>query len=173
MKREEHLKFCSICTNQSFDSKFGITCGLTKQIAVFEGNCVNYAEDSKEIEKIERRNESFISNKNKSINKGRAALYILSGLYVFVGFLEAFYIEFHHIIFGVIDWIIGVSFLLLAICSISKPYLSLIVGLILYIVLNIILAIIDPATIFRGLILKIIIISWLIYGIDNAREKNN
>ena len=41
MEREEHLKFCSVCTNRSFNPKVWVTCGLTEQIADFEGNCEN------------------------------------------------------------------------------------------------------------------------------------
>lgn len=42
MTRKEHLEFCEKCTNRDFDFNQGITCGLTKKIADFEGNCPNF-----------------------------------------------------------------------------------------------------------------------------------
>jgi hypothetical protein len=172
MEREEHLKFCSVCTNRSFNPKVGITCGLTEQIADFEGNCENYVEDKKEVESNKKSNEEEISETKKSINIGRISLFCLGGLYVLVGFIEAYYIEYHHIIFGIIDWFFALIFLGLAIWSYAKPYLALIIGLVLFILLNLLGAFIDPATIFSGIIFKFVVIGFLIHGIKNANLKN-
>jgi len=35
MTRDQHLEFCSRCTNRKFDSDKGIICGLTNDIATF------------------------------------------------------------------------------------------------------------------------------------------
>jgi len=56
MIREEHLEFCKICKNKSFDINKGIICGLTKDIASFEESCPNF-------KKIEGSN--FVENKKK------------------------------------------------------------------------------------------------------------
>lgn len=169
MDRKEHLKFCSVCTNKSFNSKVGVTCGLTEQIADFEGNCENYIEDEKEVEVSKQWKESLQSDKKKSINKGRIALFLLGGLYVVIGILEGYIIEYHDIIYGIIDWGIAAIFIALAIWSYTKPYLALILGLALYILINLLFAFIDPSTILKGIIWKVLIISSLIYSIKNSK----
>lgn len=47
MTREQHLQFCKICKNQAFDSKRGIICGLTNEIADFEQSCPDFDSDEK------------------------------------------------------------------------------------------------------------------------------
>ncbi len=47
MTREEHLKFCKICKNQTFDFKQGIICGLTGKQANFDLKCNSFYEDIK------------------------------------------------------------------------------------------------------------------------------
>ena len=47
MTRQEHLKFCKVCTHQKKDLDKGIICGLTDKIADFEDSCTSYIEDEK------------------------------------------------------------------------------------------------------------------------------
>jgi hypothetical protein len=65
MKREEHLKFCEICTNKKFDLNKGIICGLTLKIADFEDNCENFSENSLEKEKFIERKANIGASKTK------------------------------------------------------------------------------------------------------------
>ena len=44
MTREEHLKFCKICTNKRLDPNKGIVCKLTDAIADFEVECSSFEE---------------------------------------------------------------------------------------------------------------------------------
>jgi len=37
MTRQEHLKFCKVCTNRDMDIKIGLICKLTGEIEAFEG----------------------------------------------------------------------------------------------------------------------------------------
>src|SRR5688500_1248606 len=46
MNRDQHLAFCSRCTNRKFDSDKGIICSLTNDIAAFESSCENYKVDT-------------------------------------------------------------------------------------------------------------------------------
>jgi len=46
MTRDQHLEFCSRCTNRKFDSDKGIICGLTNDIATFETSCNDYKLDT-------------------------------------------------------------------------------------------------------------------------------
>jgi hypothetical protein len=42
MDRQEHLKYCKVSELRKFDFHKGITCGLTNEIADFEGNCIDF-----------------------------------------------------------------------------------------------------------------------------------
>ena len=48
MKREEMLKFCSVCKNRKMDLKRGLVCSLTDDYADFDPVCENYAQDTEE-----------------------------------------------------------------------------------------------------------------------------
>jgi hypothetical protein len=171
MTREEYLKFCSVCKNRSFNPRQGIICSLTNEIAAFKTACPDFIEDEREVELA---NEKVVEQKQqtkKGINKGRYALFLVAGLYAVVGFFEAFVIEGHELIFGLIDWGIAAVFIGLAIWSYWKPTLSLIIGLGFYVALILLIAAFEPSSLFQGIIWKVIVIVALIQGIRTAREE--
>jgi hypothetical protein len=77
MKREEHLLFCSVCKNRSFNSKVGFTCSLTNQIADFEENCENYDEDIKVVESNKINDDELKSKKGNKFSFGIGLFFIL------------------------------------------------------------------------------------------------
>lgn len=171
MEREEHLAFCSICTKRSFDRKHGIVCSLTEKIADFEGNCKDFEEDEKEKEINEQSANSLKSDTKRVLNKARASLFVVGGLYIIVGIYEGFFMQYHDILFGIIDWVIGAVFIGLGIFSFQKPYIALLIGLIVYVAMIALLAFVDPTTIIRGIIWKLLIIFYLINGINTAKRE--
>jgi antitoxin component YwqK of YwqJK toxin-antitoxin module len=46
MTRDQHLEFCSRCTNRKFDSEKGIICQITNDIAAFENTCAEFTADA-------------------------------------------------------------------------------------------------------------------------------
>ncbi len=46
MTRLEHLAFCSVCENRTFDNSKGIICSLTKDVAHFDKNCPEFILDN-------------------------------------------------------------------------------------------------------------------------------
>ena len=171
MTREEQLVFCSVCNNRGFDSKVGIVCSLTHEKANFEGTCVDFIEDAKEKALQESQVQLRNDETKKSINKGRIALFIIAGLYIIVGIYEGFIMDYHAIEFGIIDWIVSAIFLGLGIWSYKKASLALIIGLGVYATLIVLLAIVEPTTIIKGIIWKILVIYYLITSIKTAREE--
>lgn len=175
MTRQEHLAFCSVCTNRSFNPKFGIVCGLTKEVANFDPTCADFKEDAAELriahEKVAE--EKLIEKKtiNNRINKARIALFLIGGLYVIVGFLEAYVLPEHELLYGIIDWVVAGIFIGLGVWSYKAPVPSLISGLVVYVTLVLLLAAIDVSTLFQGVIWKVAIIYYLIHGIKTAREE--
>lgn len=173
MTREEHLEYCKVCTNRSFDSKRGVVCGITNNIADFDIECPEYNPDSEAIASRERVKAIRKGETKSTINKGRIALFIIGGLYILRGFLEAYVLPFNDILYGYIDWGIAAVFIGLGIWSYKKPALALTIGLIVYIAIILLLAVVDASTIFEGAIWKILIITYLIYAISTARKEGD
>ena len=84
---------------------------------------------------------------------------------------SAFLMEGSHLIFGIVDWFIAAVFGGLAILSYKKASLSMIIGLCFYILLNSFFVLIEPTSILNGIILKILVITYLIYAIKSAKEE--
>lgn len=168
MTKQERNKLCGVCKNRDFDPKSGVICGLTKAPATFDITCEDFAEDQKEVRNEKLKTTIRQDATNKTVNKGRYALFVVGGLYILVGFLEAFVIPYHEILFGIIDWGIAAAFIGLAIWSYRNASTALICGLALYVLLMICFAILDPTTLIRGIIWKVLIIGYLIYAISTA-----
>ncbi|NVK66034.1 MAG: hypothetical protein HWE22_15700 [Flavobacteriales bacterium] len=170
MTREEYIKICSVCTNRKFSPKEGIICGLTDKPANFELSCPDYEEDSNEVRLVEMKNNHDTKQSNKVVNRARIVLFVVAGLYAFVGVYEAFFMLGAHILFGTIDWIVSAIFIGLAIFSYKKAFLALILGLGVYLGLILLLAVLDPMTIVQGIIWKILIVTLLVLGIKEAKS---
>ncbi len=78
---------------------------------------------------------------------------------------------------GVVDFliyaIIAGIYGFLAWWSDKNPFGAVLTGLIVYVALNILTAIVDPLTIFSGVIWKVLIISYLIKGVAGAAKVRN
>jgi 4-hydroxybenzoate polyprenyltransferase len=61
----------------------------------------------------------------------------------------------------------------LVIWSFFQPYPALISGLVYYILLILLFAILDPMTIFGGIIWKILVIAFLVYSIKIAKNERS
>lgn len=171
MTRQEQLNFCSVCTKKSFNPKSGIVCGLTNEVAAFEGSCADFVKDEQEAKHENLRTISRKKDANKSIRHGRTALFVIGGLYVLVGFYEGLLMEGHELLFGLIDWGAAAVFIGLGVWSYQKPFLAMILGLAFYVAIILLIGVIDPTTIIQGIIWKFLIIFYLGYGISNARAE--
>ena len=49
MNRQDQLIYCQRCDHKKFDSKRGIICGLTNDIATFHITCKDFAGNEKEV----------------------------------------------------------------------------------------------------------------------------
>lgn len=109
-------------------------------------------------------------NKNidadKKIKSARNTLFILSGIITVFGFFV--YLRTEDIIGFATNLVISFIYLALAFWSKEKPLIALLVGLLLYITIIVISAIVEPATLVQGILWKIIIISFLGKGLYSA-----
>jgi hypothetical protein len=108
----------------------------------------------------------------KSLKTARIWLYVIAALQVGVGIYEYTSTPDPTIalIAGLIDGGIGVLLLLLALWSYKKPVMAFMTALITYIVIHIGMMFIDPTNIFKGIIMKILIVAALVKALKDARE---
>lgn len=63
MTHEERIAICKICSNRTFDSRYGMICKLTNAKAVFETSCPSYQKDDVEIHKLKQREIEEVEEK--------------------------------------------------------------------------------------------------------------
>src|SRR5438034_10364369 len=103
---------------------------------------------------------------DKKIKSAGTTLYVLAAISVLYGF-GYYYINktFSNALGVLVSYlIVSILFLLLGLWSRKKPVASIISGMILYILLQLIAAMDNPRNLINGAIVKIIIISYLIKG---------
>ncbi len=142
---------------------------------VFCSEC-GYPERGTDIEKnnFERRiilKKRVVKDAEKKVDSVRIMLYILAGLnivigtyYVFLSGDEFLFID------GIAALITGIVFIGCAIWVNNQPLTGVMAAFIFWIVLQILAAIVDPASIFSGILLKIVIIGVFIKGINSAKD---
>ncbi len=112
---------------------------------------------------------------DKHLLNARNAIFVVAGVQFFFGSIVVFTSGRNA---DAIDIIISLClvlltslvFLLLGLWTKKKPYTAILVALIFYALLLLADAIYDPATLFKGIIMKIFIIVYLIRGLDQARD---
>ncbi|MEO6976950.1 MAG: zinc ribbon domain-containing protein [Mucilaginibacter sp.] len=109
---------------------------------------------------------------NSKIKKASNALYYLSGIFVVSGLIIYFINPNAENAVAVLitNLILAMLFLALGGYSKKKPLACIISGLCLYTIIVILNAIVDPITIVRGIIFKIVVIGFLINGLKSALE---
>ena len=103
---------------------------------------------------------------DKKIKSARNTLFILSGIVALFGFLT--YNNSNEIIDLAVNLILSFIYLILGFWSEKKPLIALLSGLLLYITVIVISAIILPTSLISGLLWKIIILSYLGKGLYSA-----
>jgi hypothetical protein len=109
---------------------------------------------------------------DKKIKKAGTTLYVLAGVFLLYGLIYFFIGRTQDTSSGILitNAAVAVIFLLLGAWAGKKPVASIISGIILYAVIILIGAIEDPASPFKGIIFKIIVISYLIKGLVSTQE---
>lgn len=108
---------------------------------------------------------------DKHIRNARILLFVIAGLsllaLIYVLPLDGSFEKIFMLI-----WVLAFAgaFVALGFWTKKKPYTALLVALILFIVIQVLSAIADPASIMQGWVFKIIIVVMLINGLRNARE---
>lgn len=160
----QELNLCACCTNtyQSVDT-FCMTCGYPLQGS--EDAQRNHIANRtiKEVDLIEL---------DKKVKAASQSLYWIAGIIEFSSLIGYFTLaESDDLTVFLITTVILVgAFLAFAVWSKTKPVTALISGLSLYIIVQLLNLIVDPTTILKGIIFKILIIGYLVKGIMAVLE---
>jgi hypothetical protein len=103
---------------------------------------------------------------DKKIKSARNVLYVMAGITVLFGVIY-YFIE-QDIALLVTNVLLGMIYLVLGFWTSKKPLVAILLGLLLYLTTIIISAIIEPETLIKGIIFKIIIIAYLAKGVYSA-----
>ena len=172
MTQKERIDICNQCSNRKFSSSVGLICGLTMKRPDFQGSCAEYNEDSAAKKMKSLNKESIRIEENSGLNRGRFALFFIAAVQSIM-VMYHFVSESWSLILLLPDLYIAIDFVVLGFISYRKPLWAFSWGLGLYAMLIILIGIIEPISLLRGIILKIVIISALAYSISVAREKTN
>ncbi|UKN01011.1 hypothetical protein K6119_14850 [Paracrocinitomix mangrovi] len=128
-------------------------------------------EDLKRSFEIAKKMQQRSKQKERetSVKYAKTALLILGLLQIGVGFYEGFGPLQSMIAFG-IDVAIGGAFIGLYFHSNQKPVQAFTIALFIYVGILVLLAALDPTQIFRGIILKAVIISVIATGLNAAKK---
>ncbi|MCK8522607.1 hypothetical protein M0D21_13565 [Aquimarina sp. D1M17] len=153
---------CSQCnTPINGKTKFCANCGYPengteKEQSVYHAN------------KVMKKNQ--VKEDQNRIKSGRNTLYWIAGISFFFG-LITFLLNDDSTTF-IVQIILAIIYLILAYWSQKKPFAALLSALLLYVLLIAADVVVEPASIFRGIIVKIIIISFLIKGVNSALQNS-
>ena len=171
MTHAERIKVCSLCKNRTFNPKLGIVCGLTSEQPSFELECLDYVLDpiAQHAQELQKSQEQY--DENSTVNKGRLVLFGLGFIYVIYGIFEGFVGIHAQQLAGIIDFSIAGVFFGLGLWSLKKPFAAMVTGLGFFGFMITLLAMIEPSTIIQGIYLKIVVITFLIFGMTSSRKQ--
>ncbi|SER19211.1 hypothetical protein [Pedobacter rhizosphaerae] len=108
----------------------------------------------------------------QSIEKARTSLYWIAAIIGLSAIFEAVTAESEEILFAslVVNVILIGAFLAFAVIGKTKPTTALIAGLSVYVIIILLNAILEPSTLVRGIIFKVIIIGYLVKGLKAVLE---
>ena len=155
-----HCKCCFKKTDAN--DQFCQRCGFPLKGSEEEQKIFIYRRGFKEIE---------LKNLQKKIKSAGTTLYVLAAYFFLFG-LGFFFINHDNTSSAVLiaNGVAAIIFLLLGYWSMTKPVAAIVSGMLLFIIDQLIPVFDDPSRIFQGLLIKIIIIGYLIKGLQSAFE---
>jgi peptidoglycan/LPS O-acetylase OafA/YrhL len=127
----------------------------------------------KNTETIFTEEEFSMRGYDKHIRQARNAIFIAAGVLLLNLIVLSMSVpaDYEYLWIDMLIWGAFIAgFILLGFWTKKKPYTAIVSALILYIVFIIFNAALDVSTIYKGIIMKIVIIVLLVKGINDARE---
>lgn len=151
---------CSQCNEEMLgNAKFCTYCG-------FPENGDDHEKAKFHAQKVLKKSQ--IKEDRKKISSARNTLYWMAGIFFISGLV--LYTNLDDIIVLIAGVILAVIYLVLAYWSQKKPFPAILSGLLLYLMVIVVNSIDEPSRIFEGILLKIIILSFLIKGMYSASQ---
>ncbi len=138
-----------------------------------ENNTPSVNEPGKKEESIFSGEEFSLEGYDKHIRQARTAIFLAAGILALNLLVLAFTAPggYEYLWIDLLIWGIFVAaFIVLGFWTKKKPYYAIVSALVLYSILIIVNAMLDPATIVKGIIFKVIVIVLLVKGLRDARD---
>lgn len=160
----QFMSICGCCSSKyQPEDLFCISCGYPLQGTLEEQQRHISNRSIKEIDLVDL---------NKKVENACNSLYWITGIMGFSALIGYFTLNENDdlFVFLITNVILVGAFLAFAVWSKTKPVTALISGLSLYVIIQLLNLIVDPSTIFKGIIFKVIIIAYLVKGIIAVLE---
>lgn len=102
------------------------------------------------------------------IKKGRNILFIVAGISFLSGVYYYFKLDDSSVL--IVNTVLSLCYLLLGFWSQKKPLVALMLGLLVYLTTLVLTGLIEPETIYKGILLKIFILVYMFKGINSALQ---
>ncbi|MEP1034089.1 hypothetical protein [Ekhidna sp.] len=154
---------CSNCKSTIDDSStYCANCGFPERGSDEEKNKFLYRIKLK---------QDVVKDAEKKVRSVKTMLYILAGINLVAGFFFIFILD------SELTFADGIGFLITALifigCAIwvnRQPLMGVLAAFGFYLFIQVLATVVDPSTIFQGILLKIIIIVVFVKGINSARD---
>lgn len=154
---------CSQCNSEmQLEQKYCNDCGYP------EGGTAQEQSGFHARQVMKRRGQSEASSK---IKKGRNILFIIAAISFLSGVYYFFKLDDSSIL--IINSVLSICYLLLAFWSQKRPLVALILGLMVYLTTIVLTGLIEPQTIYKGILIKIFILVYLSKSINSALQLRN
>ena len=110
----------------------------------------------------------WLKESKKKINEGKIVIYILAALTFIFGVFVGLSREDYGLM--IVNLIICLLYLICAAWADKNPFGAILTSFVIYLTLQVVEAFVDPASLFQGIILKVVFIGVFIKGIRSATE---
>ncbi len=117
---------------------------------------------------IKKREQAEASSQ---IKKARNSIFVVAAIAFLSGIYYYFKLEDSSIL--IVNTILSLCYLLLGFWSQKRPLVALILALLVYLTTIVINGLLDPTTIYKGILIKIFILGYLSKGINSALQLRN
>jgi hypothetical protein len=154
---------CSFCETEMQSEQFYCEqCGFPERKSDFEKS---------RFHAKRKRKKQLTEEASRKIRSGRNSLFVVSAIALFTGLFYFFGYNDGATLIG--SAILAIIYLVLGFWSQQRPLIALVLGMLVFLTTIVINALLEPETIYKGIILKIFILAYLGKGISSAMQLRN
>jgi|SRR5688572_16838244 len=126
------------------------------------------AEEQQSFRLLVSSRKRLLSDAQDKMKSAKTTIYILAAVFFGVGLFVGLYNE--DVPTAVAYLVMSVLYLIFAAWATNNPFGAILTAFLVYVTMHVANAFVDPATLFHGLIIKIVIIIAFVKGIRSARD---